>query len=124
MINSISSAINKSPVTKPVFIYRGLNLKNISEFRREDTSFKSFTTDIELVLYGLGPEKRYINDNGCCVLCARLERGAHAYYDDLESQYVLDKDTKFSEPIQMEDAKIMEHTNAEVLMYSVQIMNK
>tara|TARA_B110001450_G_C17573771_1_gene461906 strand:- start:115 stop:990 length:876 start_codon:yes stop_codon:yes gene_type:complete len=100
MIEGISSAIKKSVVTKTVIIYRGFDIESIASFSRLDPAFKSFTTDIYVILdtdFG-SKYSKYINDNGCCVLRTILKRGMYAYYDEDELQYVLDKDTMFSEP--------------------------
>ena len=83
-----------------VIIYRGLNLESIDSFNPSDPAFKSFTTNINVIL---NSDDEYLNPNGCCVLRTILSRGMHAYCDDNpivgEKQYILDKGVQFSEPI-------------------------
>jgi hypothetical protein len=112
IIEGISSAIKKSVVTKDVIIYRGFDIESIASFSRLDPAFKSFTTDIDVILE---PESGYLNSNGCCVLRTILKKGTPAYYGESEKQYVLDKDTMFSEP------RLVEHDGF-YSMYDVDIL--
>jgi len=115
MIEGISRAIKKRTVKHDLVVYRGLNIKSIKSFNKSDPAFKSFTTDINVIL---NSEGEYLNRNGCCVLRTKLNKGVHAFYDSSEKQYVLDKDVRFSEP------KHVQHSyRGNFTMYHVDIIS-